>query len=381
MNSKKGFTIASFLSLFTFAVGLTIISALLLPISREYKFSVSEAGILFTANFLGFIVFNLVFSLYASKVDKRKILIWCMAAYTLFTYLFTAASAFWVLLLFMTLVGGVGGVIESLTADIIAELNKEHESFYLNFTQVFFGIGALVGPLAAGFLDGKGYNWRTMFDVAALIGLVSTILLIFFKTDKLKQQEELHIKDIGQVFKIKEFNFMIVAMILYVGGEIGVWGWISTLLKQEYKISPLKSSASVALFWGFMIIGRMITAKLTNRMKLRQIILLLSISGTVFTLLIAFTKTEVLVWVLLALIGLSYSGIWATILAYSKRISGKYATSSFYIVVAAGGVGGMIFPYFLGVIGKASSISMTLGMISIIMLGIVVLTLACKTDA
>lgn len=381
MNSKKGFTIASLLSLFTFAVGLTIISALLLPISKEYKFSVDQSGILFTANFFGFIVLNLVFSLYASKVDKRKILIGCMALYTLFTYLFTTAASFSGLLVYMTIVGGVGGVVESLSSDIIAELNKEHEGFYLNFTQVFFGIGALIGPVTAGYLDGKGYDWRTMFYATAAVGLISTILLIVFKTDKLKPQEQLNIKDIGQVFRIKEFNFMILAMILYVGSEISVWGWISTLLKQQYKISPFKSSASVALFWGFMIIGRIITAKLTNSMKLKKIILLLSISGTVFTLLIALSRTELMVWIILALIGLSYSGIWATILAYSKKISGKFATSSFYIVVAAGGVGGMIFPYFSGVIGKAASVSTTLGVISIIMFAIVILTMLCKTDA
>lgn len=100
MNNKKGFTGAALLSILTFAVGLTIISTLLVPISKEYNFSLDKSGILFTANFLGFIIFNVVFSIFSSKVDKRKALIVCMILFSLFTYLFTTASTFDILLFY-----------------------------------------------------------------------------------------------------------------------------------------------------------------------------------------------------------------------------------------------------------------------------------------
>jgi MFS transporter, FHS family, glucose/mannose:H+ symporter len=381
MNSKTGLTGAALLSLLTFAIGLTIISTLLVPISKEYNFSVDKSGILFTANFLGFIVFNVIFSMFSSRADKRKVMIICMFLLSIFTYLFTTAATFGVLLIYMTIVGGVGGIVESLAGTLVVEINKDREGFYFNFTQVFFGIGALVGPLMAGYLDGLGYNWRIMFIVASILGIICAILLIIFKVEALTKQEKLHVKELGKVFHLRDFNFMLFAMILYVGAEIGVWGWISTLLKQQFNVTPFKSSLSVGVFWSFMIIGRIITAKLTDKMSLKKVILILSIGGTLFTFLLAFMSSEISIWILLALVGLTYSGIWPTILAYGGKAAGKYSSSAYFIVAAAGGVGGMIFPYLLGIIGKAASISITLGSISVMMFLIVILTILCGKDS
>jgi FHS family glucose/mannose:H+ symporter-like MFS transporter len=381
MKNKTGFTGAALLGILTFAVGLTIISTLLVPISKEYRFSVDKSGILFTANFLGFIIFNVVFSMFSSRVDKRKVLIICTIIFSIFTYLFTTASTFGVLLIYMTIVGGVGGIIESLTGTMVVEINKERAGFYLNFTQVFFGIGALVGPIMAGYLDGLGYSWRIMFIATSVLAIISAILLMIFKVEGLTRQEELHVKELGKVFRIKDFNFMIIAMILYVGAEISVWGWISTLLKNQFNITPFKSSLSVGIFWSFMIIGRLITAKLTDKMSLKNVIILLSSGGTLFTFLLVFMKSEISIWILLALIGLAYSGIWATILAYGGKAAVKYSSSAYFLVVAAGGIGGMIFPYLLGILGKAASISVTLGSISIMMLLIVILTMLTGKDS
>jgi fucose permease len=380
MNNKTGFTGAALLSILTFAVGLTIISTLLIPIAREYNFSVDKSGILFTANFLGFIIFNVVFSMVSHRVDKRKVLIICMLIFSLFTYLFTTAATFWILLIYMTIVGGVGGIIESLTGTMVVEINKGREGFYFNFTQVFFGLGALAGPLTAGYLDGLGYNWRIMFIVTAVFGIISALLLMAFKIEGLAIQEELHVKELGKVFKLKNFNLMILAMILYVGAEIGVWGWISTLLKQQFNVTPFKSSLAVGIFWSFMIIGRIITAKLTDKFDLKNVILILSAGGTLFTFLLAFMSAETGIWISLALIGLTYSGIWPTILAFGGKAAGKYSSSAYFLVVAAGGIGGMVFPYILGILGKAASISITLGSISIMMLLVVILTMLCEKD-
>ena len=280
----------------------------------------------------------------------------------------------------MIIIGGVGGIIESLTCTMVVEINKEREGFYFNFTQVFFGLGALLGPISAGYLDGLGYNWRILFIVTSIMGIISTLLLIMFKADGIAKQEELHVKELGKVFKFKDFNFMILAMIFYVGAEVGVWGWISTLLKQQFNTTPFKSSLSVGVFWSFMIIGRIITAKLTDKMSLKNVILILSTGGTIFTFILAFMSSETSIWILLSLIGITYSGIWPTILAYGGKTAGKYSSSAYFIVVAAGGIGGMIFPYILGIIGKAASLSITLGSISVMMLLVVILTTLTGKD-
>lgn len=380
MKNKLGFTIASLSSLLTFAIGLTMLSTLLMPISNSFNIPIDRSGILFTANFLGFIIFNIIFSIFASRGDMRKTLIISMALYSIFLYLSTKAQSFNMLLIYTMLAGGVGGLAESISSTMVVEINKSREGFYFNFTQAFFGLGAIIGPLLSGYLDGLSYSWKLMFEITAALGIVSVVLLCIFDTDSMGKRESLKPKDIGKIFSIREFNLMIIAMMLYVGAETGVWGWISTLLKLQFKITPLKSSLSVAVFWSFMIIGRIITAKLSDNISLRKIILLLSVLGTVFTLMSAFSKSEIAIWVLLCLIGLSYSGIWPSIVAYSGKVSGKYSTSAYFLTIAAGGIGGMIIPYFLGILGKAVSVSTTLGTISVIIFGVVISTLLCREN-
>jgi len=371
VKNKIGFSIGSLLSVFTFAMGITIVSTLLIPICKNFNYSIDKAGILFTANFFGFIIFNVIFSIYSSKLNKKGILIVCTLLYSIFTLLFTTAPSFNILLIYMIMMGGVGGVMETLGSTLVVEINQEREGFFLNFTQIFFGIGALIGPVTAGYLEGQGYNWRIMFIVTAVFGVISCILLGLFKMEGLKKQEEVKAKDLRKVFKIREFNIMIVAIVLYSGAEVGVWGWISTLLKQQFHATPFKSGLSVAIFWGFMIIGRIFTAKLTDKLDMRKVILLLSIAGTFFTFLLALSKTEMSVWILLALVGLSYSGIWPTIVAYGGKTAGRFSSSAYFLLIAAGGLGGMVFPYTLGILGKAASISITIGIIAFLMLIIV----------
>lgn len=363
-DKTRSLTTAALLSILCFGVGMTIVGPLLSVIANEYDFPIRYSGVIFSSNFFGFILFNITFALYLTHIDLRKILVIILFAYTLCLAAFTQADSFPVILVLMFLIGGLGGLIESTSSVLIVKLNRGREGYYLNLSQVFFGIGAIIGPLGSGYMEQAAIGWQNIFVLVAVLSAFSGAIFLLFKTAVKGSEEKLNYNDFMILAGNKKFLILMVCMMLYIGAEIGMWGWISTLLKNSYAASPMEAGLAVALFWVFMTIGRYITAKLTNLITLKRIILVLSFGATASTLLLAIWNSERFIWIMIPFIGLFLSGIWPTIVALSGDITGKYSGPAAYVVIASGAFGGMIFPYLIGLFGQGSSVMISLGIIA-----------------
>ena len=207
--------------------------------------------------------------------------------------------------------------------------------------------------------------WQNMFVLVAVLSAISAAIFLFFRMEVKGSEEKLKYEDFTVLAGNKKLLILMVCMMLYTGAEIGMWGWISTLLKNSYAASPMEAGLAVALFWVFMTVGRYITAKLTSFITLKRIILILSIGATASTLVLAIWNSERLLWIMIPFIGLFLSGIWPTIVALSGDITGKYSGPAAYTVIASGAFGGMVFPYLIGFFGQGSSVMISLGIIAI----------------
>ncbi|HYE67216.1 MAG TPA: MFS transporter [Anaerovoracaceae bacterium] len=364
-EKARNLTTAALLSILCFGVGLTIVGPLLSVIANEYDFPIRYSGVIFSSNFFGFILFNITFALYLTHIDLRKILVIILFAYSLCLAAFTQANSFPAVLVLMFLIGGLGGLIESTSSVLIVKLNRGREGYYLNLSQVFFGIGAIIGPLGSGYMEQAAIVWQNMFVLVAVLSAISGAIFLFFRMEVKGSEEKLKYKDFMVLTGNKKLLILMVCMMLYTGAEIGMWGWISTLLKNSYAALPMEAGFAVALFWVFMTVGRYITAKLTNSITLKRIILILSIGATASTLVLAIWNSERLLWIMIPFIGLFLSGIWPTIVALSGDITGKHSGPAAYMVIASGALGGMVFPYIIGFFGQGSSVMISLGIIAL----------------
>jgi fucose permease len=339
-----------------FAMALTITSPLLPAITASFALSMAESGLIFTANFAGFVAFILVGGLLADRWGKQRVLAVALAGFTLAVLAMPLTSSFVAVCAVSFFIGGFGGILESQIGALITALNPERPSYYLNLSQVFFGMGAVVGPVAAGVLLQQGGGWRLCYMALGSLTLLITGLFVAIRAPQLVTTDRMHWSAFTALVGDRQFQLICVCMLLYTGAEVGSWGWMSTFLTRSAGFSIVESSVAVGVFWTAMTIGRLLCGWLTLRYPLRSIVIGLACASAAITLIAGFSSAKLAIWVLIAALGLAFSSQWPLIAAYGSE---RYTASSgivFALLVGSGGLGTTVVPYLMGVIGERATI-------------------------
>ena len=339
-----------------FAVALTITSPLLPAIAASFALSMAESGVIFTVSFLGLVAFILVGGVLADRWGKRRVLAVALAGFTAALLAMPLAPSFAAVCGVTFFIGGFGGILESQIGALVVALNPERPSYYLNMAQVFFGVGALVGPIAAGMLLAAGFDWRLCYAMLGIVALILTVLFVAIRVPELASTDRISWAAFVALVRDRRFLLICLCMMLYTGAEVGSWGWMSTFLTRSLGFSIIESSVAVGLFWAAMTVGRLLCGQLTLRYDLRTIVISLAGLAAVATLASGLVEARAAVWVVIAALGLTYSSQWPLIAAYGSE---RYTASSgtvFALLVGSGGLGTTVVPYLMGLIGERASI-------------------------
>lgn len=362
LQHRNAVTNLLFIIIAFFAMVLTIMSPLLTEISKTFSLTLAQTGIIFTANFLGFTVFLIIGGILADLWGKKKVLAISLAGFTLSLVLFPLAPNFPLAFIAIILFGGFGGIVEGTINSLIAEVNPERSIFYVNLAQVFFGLGAIVGPISAGVLVSNGFPWQLCYYILAGAFLLITIAFCYAKLPPLKQSDKISWNGFTKLISDPKFLVIGLCMVLYTGSEVGGWGWMATFCKQNLKFTATKSSITVAVFWGAMSIGRLICGRLALRFSTRKIVIVLASLATIVTVLSGFMQNEMAIFLMITAMGLAYSSQWPMILSYGSNYHPENSGTVYALLIGFGGFGGAIIPLVMGLI--AANLNNRIAMIS-----------------
>lgn len=335
-----------------FAMVLTVNSPLLTSISKTFSLSLAQSGIIFSANFIGFVVFILVGGIMSDRLGKKAVLSVSIVGLSLGLALFTFCSNFYIACLVMFFIGGFGGIIESMITALVSELNSENSSFYINMAQVFFGIGALAGPILAGTAVAYGLPWQLCYKVLGTVSLVLAVIFIINRLPSLSKPESITLSAFKHLVSDKKFLLICLCMVFYTGSEVGGWGWMSTFLSKNLKFSAAMSGTAVGVFWLAVTAGRLLCGPLTFKYSSRKLVMVLAYLSAVVTLLSGLTDNHILVWIIIVAMGLAYSSQWPLIVSYGGEHYNRYTGTVFALLVGSGGLGSSIVPPIMGIIGQ-----------------------------
>lgn len=164
-----------------------------------------------------------------------------------------------------------------------------------------------------------------------------------------------------------------LCMFLYAGSEVGSWGWISTFLDDVMNFPPFKASMAVGVFWVSLTIGRIICGKFILIYKTRNIVIVLSTLSTISILASGFVKSEFGIWVIIVSVGMTFSSLWPLIASYGVENHSGNSGTVFSLIVGSGGLGGMVVPLLMGVIGEKANMSIAMMSPSFLMFGILII--------
>jgi fucose permease len=141
-----------------------------------------------------------------------------------------------------------------------------------------------------------------------------------------------------------------LVFVFYVGAEVGFGGWIYTYAISLELTDTVGAAYLTSLFWGSLTAGRLLGIAIATRFR-PVIIMLSDLIGCLLSLGLIWVlpRSQAAVWGGSIGLGLFMASIFPSLLAFAEhRLTMSGAITRWFFVGT--GVGGMLFPWLLGVL-------------------------------
>jgi fucose permease len=352
-------------ALLSIGVYTAALGPLLPDLAGRAGVSLGRAGALFTALFAAAIVSTLVAGRMADRAGRRRPLVAGLALNGLALVTLTVAPSWPALLAAAALLGLGDGAVIVCTHVLVAEANRGREAPALNMLNVYFGVGAVLGPamvaLARRFLaDGA--------VVLALVGLLQLGYAMALTRAPLPAAtaDGRDRQRVAPPLLASRLLWLLAALLLvYVGIEIGLGAWAFTYGREAAGIGGTAAALLSSGFWCALTLGRLASAPALRRMTPEILLLAGPLVAAVGSLLLVCAGSVPVVLVLgVLLAGFGFGPVWPVTFALSARTFSAAAGSAGGLLAMISAVGGLSLPWLQGAIiagaGPTAGIGMTL---------------------
>lgn len=186
---------------------------------------------------------------------------------------FSFATSYAMLFLFVVPYGFGAGSVDSALNNYVA---KHYSSAVMNFLHCFYGMGAMISPCIMSLALSKahwneGYRWTAC--IQAGIMLVCLLSVPLWKKNNAEEEDNGHDSaGIREALKIPGVIPTLVAFFAYCAGEATCFLWTSSYFTGTKDISAGTAAAFGSLIFGGLMLGRLVSAFVSERLGDRLLI-------------------------------------------------------------------------------------------------------------
>ncbi|UUZ89597.1 MFS transporter [Paenibacillus sp. P25] len=257
----------------------SVLEELLQHFHRDY----SDGGRLIFAQFLGFLIGVLTAPWWSRRLGRRGILLLAFGTLTVGEAIYSLLPS-WNWMMTAAPVAGFGfGMVEAAIAALIMEYFQRNKAVAMSRLEVFFGIGALVMPIAGSLLITAG-AWRMSFPLLAALSLAMFLLWLFTSFGSMDSALALQDPEQAETAAGSRKSpgaggkpvllFMILFFVLYVGIEMSIVNFLPSVLIERTGTTSALGTLGVTFFWLTMMTGRLFAGTLAERWGYAKYLLL-----------------------------------------------------------------------------------------------------------
>jgi len=285
----------------------------------------------------------------AAKVTLLSCL---MTGLALLGYSF-APSYIWLLILAVPL-GFGGGSVDAALNNYVATHYKAH---HMNWLHSFWGVGATLGPIImSGFLL---TSWHMGYRTISLLQL--SLALVLFATLRLWPKEKLEVSEEHldkKVIGMKGVKYALMVFMFYCMAEFSTGLWGASYLVQIKDIAPESAARLVAMYYGGITIGRMVSGFLTFKFSNKELVrygVYLSVASMIILML---SSSSGVILIALLLFGFGLAPIFPAMIHETPNHFGKDVSQTVIgYQMAFANIGIAFLPSLIGVIVRSISLS------------------------
>ena len=244
------------------------------------------------------------------------------------------------------------GAIDGGMNGLVLDLYPAGRGRALNLLHLCFSLGALASPLVVGRVVDAGASWQSVILVSAG-GAVP--LAVLFAVVRLPSGRHVHAPGASAIRTGLALPLVLLAVAIacYVGAEIGVSNWLVRYLEAA---SLTLATSALALFWGCLALGRLVSARLGDRFDhawFAAMCAIASAAGLVAAVAVPSLPVSI---VLFGVVGFAFGPVYPLIMAVAgdRYPARSAAVSGFLSGVAI--IGAIIYPPVMGFVSVGAGL-------------------------
>jgi len=350
--SARKFNAICYTVMFLLGLWLSVYQSVISEITDSVGSGGTFSGILIALYFFGALTMPPVAGEVSDRFGKKTVLI--AAVVVMIAGIVTVASTGHIVPAgFGVFLTGAGAcTLEGLFSAKITDVHAENSEKIMNYSQGVFCAGAVLGPMMVLAVRVPGGVWQTnMYIIAALLAIAGGAILCLPGDKKVPEKVKGGAAYSFSLMRDMRFLLFFFSILLYVGAEAGLAFSITDYYEGS---ASVLGEISLSLFWGSMIIGRII-AGLLYRFS-GKIMMICLFTAMVFTLLLQINQPPAVSVSLFVLIGFGMSAVWPLIMAACTRVFSSTSGTAGGLMMLGGSLGGMLIPFVMGIISNTGSV-------------------------
>lgn len=348
-------------------------SALIAQFQPVFSIGRAEALLVETAFYLGYFTIAVPAGLFMEKFTYKKGIILGLILYAVGALLFIPAAkllTFGFFLLALYVIASGLAFLETAANPYVTILGpKENATQRLNFAQSFNGVALVVGPYLAGLLIFAGNEGdlatieektraanAVVLPYAIIAIAVLVVAILIWRTNMPEPDKGDKLKFDPAIFKYRHLMLAVVAQLLYVGAQAGIWGITIDFVVEELPgVSKKVASGSFLVAGTFLfVVGRFLGTWLLSYIKDNTLLGIFGLLAVVACLIGILGDGRMAVYAILS-VNFFMSIMFPTIFALGVKDLGHHTKlGSSFIIMAI--VGGAILPPVMGVLSEQGNI-------------------------
>jgi len=343
-----------------------LVPALIRSIESEFGQTDAGMGVFFLVNAIAYAGGSMAGGLLTERFGRRAVLSLAVVGIAAgLVGLATVAS--WELFLVAAIPFGLGGgAVDGGANGLVLDLYPARRGRALNLLHLCFSLGALASPLMVGRLVEAGVPWQTVVVGTAVVAMPLAVLLASARLPSGRHARPAEVTGprIGLAWPLIA---LAIAIACYVASEVGVSNWLVRFL--ESATLGLATSA-LALFWGCLALGRLASARWSDRFDHARFAAIASFVAAVALTGAALVPSLPASIALFGVVGFAFGPIYPLIMAVGGDLfpARSAAVSGFLSGFAV--VGAVAYPPVMGFVSVGVGLPAA-------MVGAAILALAC----
>lgn len=338
-------------------------------LQEMYGFSFSVVGTLLSCMSIGNMAAAFLAGVLPPKLGMRNTVALLCSGYFL-GYLLMALSGLPALLMIAFAIAGIAKGCALNSCNVLVGSYAKDRTKSISLLHGVYALGALVCPFVVAWMAQKAAK-LPMIAIAVLGLLMWGVFMAGGLPGKVEQTGKREKTDLSF---LKSGHFWLLTALTFCqnAAETGVVGWLVTYYRNQQILSGTLSNYTVTIMWGATLIARLLIAFVLTIRKPFRASALMGAGCTVLYVAMMFARQPVWAVVMLFAFAFAMAGVNPVAVgAVGKAMS----TASMGVLLPVAGMGAILMPWIIGVVGDA--VSLQAGMICNLIpcIGILVLSI------